>query len=111
MGWEVYIQSSLQFGTLKKNVPSVPISFTDEKLIKYLFWDDKLKTIYFIRELNTTEKQSSENLYKFVKYQFEGPVEESQEFKSNQELLKILIKYQSCKEIYQRHFKLIKLLK
>lgn len=113
MGWEPYIKNHYPFGTLKKNTPTVPLSFEDEPLVRFVFWEDKMKTMYFIRELNSKEKQKSTKLYKFIIHNFDEPKSRniSKEFNSNQELYKLIINYEACKFTYQRHFKIIKLLR
>ena len=77
--------------------------FDDNELVKFYI---RPKTIYiFIKELTEKEKLISKNLYKFV------VGKNSIEFNSNVELIKLIIEHEACKEEYQRHFKINKLLK
>jgi len=92
MGWTDH--SSFTFNSPK---------FGDNELVKFYI---RPKTIYiFIKELTEKEKLISKNLYKFVVGQ------NSIEFNSNVELIKLIIEHEACKEEYQRHFKINKLLK
>ena len=92
MGWTNH--SSFTFNSPK---------FDDNELVKFYI---RPKTIYiFIKELTEKEKLISKNLYKFV------VGENSIEFNSNVELIKLIIEHEACNEEYQRHFKINKLLK
>ncbi len=78
-------------------------TFDDNELVKFYI---RKETIYIlIKELSEEEKQISKNLYKFV------IGNNSIEFNSNIELLKLIIEHEACNEEYQRHFKINKILK
>lgn len=77
--------------------------FDDNDLIRFYI---RPSTIYFfIKDISEEEKQKSKNSYKFVYNKREI------EFKSNMELLRLIIENEACNEEYKRHFKLNKLLK
>jgi hypothetical protein len=95
-----------------------PQLFVDDEFTRHFIDLKSYKTCYLIKELSKDEKQKSEKLYKFIKMdytinrgEFGIPEFEVTEFDSNYALLKLILKYESCNTIYQRHIKLLKLLK
>ena len=90
--------------------------FQDDDFVRYFIDLKQHKICYIIKELDDDEKQKSKNRYKFIKMNYNFvilkiPKFEVVEFNSNLELLKLIIKNESCNLTYQRHIKLIKLLK
>lgn len=120
MGWITYSQTrGIRIGnSIHKAVTNLPIAFEDDPYVRF-FYDDKSKLVcYIIKELSPSEKQKSQNLYKFIIVDYQSVVEDNKnpkikklEFNSNTKLIELIIKYEACSEVYQRHFKINKLLK
>lgn len=78
-----------------------------DKILSFLF-DKESKKCYTINE-----KQNTNILYNFVVFDFKSNKLKSNaiDFESNQELLKLVIKYNACNTRYQRYFNINKILK
>ncbi len=125
MGWITYSQSrgirlgnSITFTKPIKGPFLESVLFEDDPLVRFFFDDKEKKVCYVVKELSDNEKQKSKNLYKFValdytEYGMEDwePKIEINEISSNEDLFRLVIKYEACNGEYQRHFKINKLLK
>lgn len=123
MGWITYSQSrGIRIGnsiTFTKPIkPLEGVLFDEDPLVRFFFDDKEKKVCYVIKELSDNEKQKSKNLYKFVSVDYSEygiedwkPKFQLYEVSSNEELFKLVIKYEACNEEYKRHFKINKLLK
>lgn len=98
IGW-VQVYSSYRPNLLKL------LYTVDDRVLIRLYIEIENKKFALIKELSEEEKQISNNSYKFILGK------KTIEFKSNVELMKIIIKNEAFKEEYKRHFKLIKILK
>lgn len=121
MGWTSY--SSWNGIKLANNV------ITDEEhIVKFHIDDKERKILFVIKELTEKEKQKSKNLYKFLIIEYNDVTLKSTktlkkflseekvnnkiiEFNSNLELYDLIIKNEACSTVYQRHFRINKLLK
>jgi len=120
LGWITYSQSrGIRIGNaIHKVVPNYPIYFEDDPYVRF-FYNDKTRMLCFvIKELSPSEKQNSENLYKFIIVDYQSVTEDSKEpkietieFNTNTKIMELIVKYEACNEEYQRHFKINKLLK
>ena len=87
----------------------------DDELIKYFFKVSKRKLLYVIKELTDEEKQIGNKSYKFIVVDYSTEISNGEiEFKtfeidSNQELFKLIIEHEACKDNYTRHFRINKL--
>jgi hypothetical protein len=95
----------------------IPNSFEADGSVKFSINNKKSKICYLIREIIEKEKENSTNSYNFIIMDYNSdsfhgsPNSEIVEFSNNQELMKLIMKYDACNEEYQRHFKLNKILK
>lgn len=88
--------------------------FESDPLVRFFILNEDKKMCYLIKELSREEKQKSKKLYKFILLNYkdiEKPIFESKQFSSNYEMFLLVIEYEACNEIYQRHFKINKVLK
>jgi hypothetical protein len=122
MGWVTYSQSrGIRLGntvTYIKPTKEPCVVFEDDPLVRFFFDDKEKKVCYVIKELSDKEKQKSKNLYKFVELDYTEygsddwkPKIQVDEISSNEDLFKLVIKNEACIEVYQRHFRLNKILK
>ena len=92
-------------------------SFKSDDSVKFFINNKMTKNCYLIKEMTEKEKINSTNSYKFVIMDYNNdsfhgsPNSKIEEFSNNQELMKLIIKYDACNEEYQRHFKINKILK
>jgi hypothetical protein len=115
MGWMPYSKT--------RGILSHPRFFENDYLVRF-FFDQKLKNkLYVIKELSEDEKQKSKCLYNFIisdysdfynqTYYTRGlvPAFKIEGFSDNQSLFGFIMKYGACSQIYERNFKLNKILK
>lgn len=114
MGWKVYDDFYGIFISKQKQLTSY-----DSNLIKWWITDLDRKMCFIIRTLRTTEKQNENKLYKFVIVNncdvFSNFSKESKHqsisFSTNEELFRLIREWESCNSVYQRHFRINKILK
>lgn len=108
MGWYDY---SYSIG-LGQKIGNKYTLFDSDPLVRFFIDQENIRKCFIIKELSPQEKQKSKNLYKFIIADYNGglPDMKTFEFNSNEELFKLIIKYEACNEDYQRHFKINKLL-
>lgn len=113
MGWTKYSQS---YGL----GPQLANLFNDDNLVRFFFVDSDRKFCFLIKEMSVDEKQKSKSQYKFIRFNIPEDLKKYDiknlnfiidEFDSNEVLMKLLIKNEAATENYQRHFKLVKLLR
>jgi hypothetical protein len=108
MGWYDY---SYSIG-LGQKIGNKYTLFDSDPFVRFFIDQESIKKCFIIKELSPQEKQKSKNSYKFIIADYNNglPDIETLEFNSNEELFKMVIKYEACNEDYQRHFKINKLL-
>ena len=95
----------------------IPNSFEADDSVKFFINNKKSKICYLIRETRESEKENSTNSFNFIimdynSDSFHGSTNSKiEEFSNNQELMKLIMKYDACNDEYQRHFKINKILK
>ena len=95
----------------------IPNSFEANGSVKFSINNKKSKICYLILEITEKEKENSTNSYNFIimdynSDSFHGSTNSKiEEFSNNQELMKLIMKYDACNDEYQRHFKINKILK
>ena len=121
MGWTTY--SSWNGIKLLNNVVT-----DEEHLVRFHINDSDRKILFLIKELSEKEKQKSKSSYKFLIIEYHNVVLKSTktvkkflkednvnikmiDFNSNLELYDLIIKNEACSTVYQRHFRITKLLK
>jgi hypothetical protein len=107
LGW---INYSITRGISVSFLNGTDTLFEDDPLVRFFFTrgDNKL---YVIKELSSSEKQNSKNLYKFIIVDL-SPLEFNViEFNSNMSLFKMIIENGACNNEYRRGFKINKILK
>lgn len=112
MGWLTY-STNRGISSMDGKISTI---FVDDELVKYFILDKERKICFVVKELSKAEKQSSENLYKFivVNYNVDKLTKKNfniTEFTTNEQLFKLIIKYEACNEDYKRHFRINKILK
>lgn len=106
MGWCDY---SYSIGIGQKNGITL---FDSDPFVRFFIDKEIIKKCFIIKELSPQEKQKSKKLYKFIIADYNNGLPDIKTFElsSNEELFKLIIKYEACDEDYQRHFKINKLL-
>jgi len=109
MGWYDY---SYSIG-LGQRIGNKYTLFESDPLVRFFIDREDISVCFIIKELSPSEKQKSKKLYKFIIADYNSglPDMKTFEFNSNEELFKLIIKYEACNDDYQRHFKINKLLK
>ena len=113
MGWVTYSRT--------RGIHSHPRFFENDFFVRY-FFDRKLtKKLYVIKELSEDEKQKAKYLYNFITADYSdfypivgkgtGPSFKVEGINDNQDLFGLIIKYEACNQLYERNFKLNKILK
>lgn len=124
MSWKIYSDFS--------GIPVLNTVINDEqKNVQYFLIDKDRKILFLIKEIEKNEEQKSKKIYKFIVLNYEEiklskdnlsygstlnkfskncKINEI-EFGSNIELMKLIIEFESCNPVYQRHFRINKLLK
>lgn len=108
MGWYDY---SYSIGIGQKIGKNYTL-FDSDPFVRFFIDKENIKKCFIIKELSPNEKQKTKKSYKFIvaDYKDDLPEMKTFEFSSNEELFKLIIKYEACNEDYQRHFKINKLL-
>jgi len=115
MGWRAYDKFHGIF--IDKQRQST--SYDEDGLILWWIVDSERKICFLIRSLRSGEKQIEKNLYKFtivnnchVFNNFSKELKhQSIPFSTNEELFKLIREWESCDSVYQRHFRINKILK
>lgn len=112
MGWVDYSQTRGLYFNKSYNSKNTYNLFQNDLLVRFFIEFENKNNFFVIKELSKSEKQKSKNLYKFIKVEIteDKPIFNSNEFKSNIELFKLIKNNLACNEEYQRHFKLNKIL-
>ena len=115
MGWKAYDG----FYGILINKQRQPTCYDEDGLIKWWIIDIDRKIGFLIRTLKTIEKQNEKNLYNFVIVNncdvfsnfSKKSKHQSISFSTNEELFKLIREWESCNSVYQRHFRINKILK
>ena len=114
MGWIEYSSNrGLYHNRVISNKKVSYNLFEGDEDVRYFIEFENRNEFYVIKELSKEEKQSSKNRYKFiiVNQTDEDILFTIEEFNSNEELFKLIIKNEACNSNYERHFRLNKILK
>jgi hypothetical protein len=114
MGWIEYSSNrGLYHNRVISNKKKSYNLFEGDEDVRYFIEFENRNEFYVIKELSKEEKQSSKNRYKFiiVNQTDEDILFTIEEFNSNEELFKLIIKNEACNSNYERHFRLNKILK
>lgn len=90
-----------------------PRFFDGDPLVRFFINFKEKNICYLIKELTRDEKQKHKKLYKFIMLDYidiEKPIFKTSLFSSNHEMFSLVIKFEACNEVYQRHFKINKII-
>ena len=109
IGWTKY--SKVRGIKLHFQSPTYTL-FEDDPLVMFFVTVPDRNVCFVIKELVAKRKQISKNVYKFIICYCDSdqPRFVVEEFSSNHELFKLIIKNEACNSEYQRYFRINKLI-